>query len=97
MNLSESEPYSAALDAEIPVGTMIPGSLILVDDIDRRADVIGMARWAAGHWTLEVARKLAAEAPDVPISTGTYLRVAVFDHSQIYHTRHIRPIRLELE
>jgi hypothetical protein len=56
-----------------------------------------MARWAAGHWTLEVARKLAAEAPDVAISTGTYLRVAVFDHSQIYHTRHIRPIRLELE
>ena len=97
MNMSESEPYSAVLDAEIPVGTMIPGSLILVDDIDRRADVIGMARWAAGHWTLEVARKLAAEAPDVPISTGTYLRVAVFDHSQIYHTRHIRPIRLELE
>jgi len=97
MNMSESEPYSAALDAEIPVGTMIPGSLILVDDIDRRADVIGMARWAAGHWTLEVARKLAAEPPDVPISTGTYLRVAVFDHSQIYHTRHIRPIRLELE
>jgi hypothetical protein len=97
MNMSESEPYSAALDAEIPVGTMIPGSLILVDDIDRRADVVGMARWAAGHWTLEVARKLAAEAPDVAISTGTYLRVAVFDHSQIYHTRHIRPIRLELE
>lgn len=97
MTMSESEPYSAALDAEIPVGTVIPGSLILVDDLDRRADVIGMARWAAGHWTLEVARKLAAKAPDVPIGTGTYMRVAVFDHSQIYHTRHIRPIRLELE
>ncbi|MGA2288836.1 ethylbenzene dehydrogenase-related protein [Bradyrhizobium sp.] len=97
MMMSESEPYSAQLDAEIPVGTIIPGSLILVDDIGQRADVKGMARWAAGHWTLEVARKLAANAPDVPISTGTYMRVVVFDHSQIYHTRHIRPIRLELQ
>jgi Ethylbenzene dehydrogenase len=97
MNMSESEPYSAALDAEIPVGTVIPGSLILVDDLAQRADVTGMARWAAGHWTLEVARKLAAKAPDVPISTGTYMRVSMFDHAQIYHTRHIRPIRLELQ
>jgi cytochrome b subunit of formate dehydrogenase len=97
LNMTESEPYSAELDAQIPVGTVIPGSLILVDDIGRRADVAGMARWAAGHWTLEVARKLAATAPDVPISTGTYMRVSVFDHAQIYHTRHIRPIRLELQ
>jgi cytochrome b subunit of formate dehydrogenase len=97
MNMSESEPYSSALDADIPVGTVIPGSLILVDDLAQRADVTGTARWAAGHWTLEVARKLAAKAPDVPISTGTYMRVSVFDHAQIYHTRHIRPIRLELQ
>jgi hypothetical protein len=97
MNMSESEPYSAALDADIPVGTVIPGSLILVDDLAQRADVTGTARWAAGHWTLEVARKLAAKVPDVPISTGTYMRVSVFDHAQIYHTRHIRPIRLELQ
>jgi cytochrome b subunit of formate dehydrogenase len=97
MNISESEPYSSALDADIPVGTVIPGSLILVDDLAQRADVTGTARWAAGHWTLEVARKLAAKAPDVPISTGTFMRVSVFDHAQIYHTRHIRPIRLELQ
>jgi hypothetical protein len=97
MTKSESEPYSRVLDDEIPVGTIIPGSLILVDDINQRADVKGMARWAGGHWTLEIARKLAAKAPDVPISSGTYMRVAVFDHAQIYHTRHIRPIRLELQ
>jgi cytochrome b subunit of formate dehydrogenase len=97
MNMQESEPYSAELDAQIPVGAMIPGSLILVDDLDRRADVMGMARWAGGHWTLEVARKLAAKAPDVPIGTGTFMRVSVFDHAQIYHTRHIRPIRIELD
>jgi cytochrome b subunit of formate dehydrogenase len=97
LNMAESEPYSAELDAQIPVGTVIPGSLILVDDLAQHADVTGTARWAAGHWTLEVARKLAAKAPDVPISTGTYMRVSVFDHAQIYHTRHIRPIRLELQ
>jgi hypothetical protein len=25
------------------------------------------------------------------------MRVAAFDHSQIRHTRHVRPIRLEVE
>jgi Ethylbenzene dehydrogenase len=97
MTMGESEPYSPELDAQIPVGTVIPGSLILVDDLVDRADIKGAAHWAAGRWTLEAARRLDAKSPDVSISSGTYMRVSVFDHTQIYHTRHIRPIRLIVE
>ena len=38
-----------------------------------------------------------AEQYDVPLKSGTFMRVAAFDHSQIRHTRHVRPIRLEVE
>jgi hypothetical protein len=97
MTMPESEPYSADLDARIPVGAVIPGSLILTDDLAQRAQVRGAARWAVGKWTLEVARLLDAEYPDVPIGSNTRMWVAVFDHAQTYHTRHIRPVRLELQ
>lgn len=97
MTMAESVPYSPEVDARIPVGVIIPGSLILIDDLAQRADVKGAARWGAGRWTLEVARRLEAAHPDVPIGTGTFMRVAVFDHSQIYHTRHMRPIRIVLQ
>lgn len=97
MTAAESEPYSADLDAGIPVGTVIPGSLILADDLAQRADVRGAARWGVGKWTLEVARRLDASHPDVPIGSDTRMWVAVFDHAQTYHTRHIRPVRLQLD
>jgi hypothetical protein len=45
-----------------------------------------------------VARRLdTGSAVDVPIESGVFMRVAAFDHSQIRHTRHVRPIRLEVE
>jgi hypothetical protein len=28
---------------------------------------------------------------------GTYMRLAVFDHAQIHHTRHLRPMLLEMD
>jgi hypothetical protein len=93
---AESEPYSSDLDERIPVGAVIPGSLILAENLALRADVRGAARWGVGKWTLEVARRIDAEYPDVPIGSNTRMWVAVFDHAQTYHTRHIRPVRLEL-
>ena len=57
----------------------------------------GAARWGAGKWTLEVARRLDAEHPDAPIGSNTRMWVAVFDHAQTYHTRHIRPVHLQLQ
>ena len=94
----ELVPYSAELDARIPAGTVIPGVLVAGEFSGDRADVRCAARWASGRWSLEVARRLDTRSEyDVPIKTGVFLRVAAFDHNQIRHTRHVRPIRLEVE
>jgi hypothetical protein len=98
MTEAESIPYSVGADASIPLGTVIPGVIIAGEFAGDRADVRCAARWASGHWVLEVARRLDTRSEyDVPIKTGVFMRVAAFDHSQIRHTRHVRPIRLEVE
>jgi Ethylbenzene dehydrogenase/Prokaryotic cytochrome b561 len=98
MKETESVPYSPDEDARIPVGVVIPGVIVSGDFSGDRADVRCAARWASGHWALEVARRLDTHSPyDVPIASGVFMRVAAFDHSQIRHTRHVRPIRLEVE
>lgn len=98
MTEEESQPFSRQLNAKIPIGTVVPGVIASGAYSGDRADVRCAARWAAGRWALEVERKLnTGSAYDVPIATGTYMRVAAFDHSQINHTRHVRPIRLEVE
>jgi len=99
MTEAESEPYSLERDSQIPVGTIIPG-LIAADWLDQNQDlqVRGAARWAAGRWMLEASRRLNGDqAGTVPIMTGTYMRLAAFDHAQTHHTRHLRPILLEVE
>jgi hypothetical protein len=94
---ADSVPYSAAQDARIPRGTIIPGVVISGKYTGDRADVRGAAKWASGRWSLEVTRKLDTGSRfDAPIVTGSYIRVAVFDHTQSRHTRHIRPVRLEV-
>jgi hypothetical protein len=98
MTEKESTPYSHELDTKIPVGIVVPGVIVSGTYSGDRADVRCAARWAAGRWAIEVARRLDTGSPyDVPISTGTFMRVAAFDHTQISHTRHVRPIRLEVE
>lgn len=98
MTKPESVPYSPELDRRIPVGTVIPGVIIAGKFSGDRANVRCAARWASGHWALEVARRLETHSPyEVPIKSGVFMRVAAFDHSQIRHTRHVRPIRLEVE
>lgn len=94
----ESVPYSAERDAAIPVGTVLPSVLIMGEFTGSRADVTGGARWQDGHWTLEMTRKLkTGQAQDLDMETGLYLWVSVFDHNQTRHTRHVRPVRLEIE
>jgi hypothetical protein len=98
MTEAETVPYSANADAGIPVGTVIPGVLLSGEFSGDRADIRCAARWASGHWALEVMRRLDTGSEyDVPIRSGVFMRVAAFDHSQIRHTRHVRPIRLEVE
>jgi hypothetical protein len=94
----DSVAYSEALDAAIPVGTVIPGVLISGAYSGSRADVRGAARWSAGRWTLEVARAISTgDKNDVAIETGAQMWVSAFDHSQTRHTRHLRPVLLEVE
>ena len=54
----ESEPYTPEADAQIPVGTVLPGVIISGDNDGERADVVGRAKWKDGHWTLITARNL---------------------------------------
>jgi len=93
---AESEPYSSDLDARIPVGAVVPGSLILAG-IWPTGGHKGAARWGVGKWTLEVARRLNAEYPDVRSARIPACGWRVFDHAQTYHTRHIRPVPLQLQ
>jgi hypothetical protein len=98
MTEKDSVPYSTDVDARIPTGTVIPGVIVNGEFSGDRADVQSAARWASGLWALEVKRRLDTTSQfDVPIKTGVFMRVAAFDHSQIRHTRHVRPIRIEVE
>ena len=96
--IATAEAQQPERDAQIPTGTVIPGLIVTGPRTGDRADIRGAARWLAGRWSLEAARRLDTHSPyDVPIVTGIFLRVAAFDRSQIRHTRHVRPIRIEVE
>jgi hypothetical protein len=98
MTEAESVPYTAELDRTIPVGTVLPGIIVTGEFSGDRADVRCAGRWVSGHWALEVARRLDTKSQyDIPLKTGTFMRVAAFDHNQIRHTRHVRPIRLQVD
>lgn len=98
MTTAETVPWSAELDAKIPNGAVIPG-IIVPDRVQAGGSgVTGAARWAAGRWTLEIARRLYTGSPyDVPVKSGVLMWVAAFDHAEKRHTRHLRPFRLEVE
>src|SRR5262249_47190733 len=81
MTEDESIPYSRERDARVPIGTVVPGVILSGSYSGDRADIRCAARWAAGRWALEVRRRLDTGSHyDVPISTGTFMRVAAFDH-----------------
>jgi cytochrome b561 len=93
----ESVPYSKELDDQIPVGTVIPAVLIMGKYEGSRADVRASARWRDGHWTLVATRALDThDAQDLPMESGLSMWVSVFDHTQTRHTRHMRPVTLEM-
>lgn len=94
----DSVPYTSERDRIIPDGAVIPGVIITGTFSGDRAAVSCAGRWAAGRWALEVTRRLQDQSPyHVPIKTATFMRVAAFDHTQIQHTRHVRPIRIEVQ
>lgn len=98
MTEDESVAYAPELDARIPIGTVIPGVLIKGEYTGDRAHVRCAAKWAAGQWTLEIVRRLnTGSRTDVAIESGVAMWVAAFDHAQTRHTRHLRPVILEVK
>jgi hypothetical protein len=96
----ESVPYSKEVDATIPVGTVIPGVIISGNYEGERAAIRGAAHWSDGHWYLETVRALRTgskfDHEFVP-GRNLYMWVNVFDHTQIRHTRHVRPVRIVVQ
>ncbi|MPZ10892.1 MAG: hypothetical protein GEU89_11890 [Kiloniellaceae bacterium] len=85
------------LDALFPVGTVMPSVIIEAPFEGDRGDVAAVAEWHDGWWRLEVKRRLdTASDYDVAIGDGTYLWVAVFDHTQTRHSFHLRPLQIQL-
>jgi hypothetical protein len=98
MTVAESVPFTADGDAALPIGTVIPGVIVLEKPEREGNEIIGFGRWAAGRWTLEVVRRLkTGSAYDVELKTGVLMWVAAFDHSEKRHARHLRPFRLKVE
>lgn len=99
MTEDEVVPYSKQADDVIPVGTVIPGVLIQGEYQGDRAQIRGAAKWADGWWTLEMSRDLTTGSTyDMQFAPGRpiYVYLAVFDHNQTRHSRHMRPIVLRL-
>lgn len=95
----ETVPYSKEHDHTIPVGTVMPSTLIIGTYEGDRNDVTAAPRWKDGWWTLETKRKLKSTSKydvDFTEAKPLYMWVSVFDHNQTRHTRHVRPLRLEL-
>jgi cytochrome b subunit of formate dehydrogenase len=94
---AETVPFTAGADRAMPIGSVIPG-LIARSGPEGPEPSAAVGRWAAGRWTLEFARRLYTGSKlDVPIKSGTLMWLAAFDHAELRHTRHLRPITLEVE
>ena len=94
---SEAVPYSEEADRTIPPGTLLPG--VISRNIETRwPELLCSAQWSAGRWTLVASRPVAAtNLHDVPLNQAAYMWVAAFDHVPARHTRHVRPIKLEVQ
>lgn len=90
------QPYSKKVD-DLPIGTVMPSVMYRSNRFEGdRADVRAHAVWRDGQWSLELSRKLDTGSDhDVTLGDGVCLWVAAFDHAQISHTRHNRPLKLK--
>ena len=98
MAKADTVPYTPAADAAIPVGTVLPSVVYDKAFEGDRGDVSAHAVWKDGWWTIEASRKLDTGSPyDQPITNGMFMWVGVFDHNQVRHTRHVQPLKLQLQ
>ncbi|MFD2261393.1 ethylbenzene dehydrogenase-related protein [Lacibacterium aquatile] len=93
----ETVPYTAEMDANIPVGTVLPSVLVRGPFQGDRGHIAAEAVWSDGVWRLEVKRALDTGSQyDLPIAKDMYFWVSAFQHAQTRHSYHTRPVRLEL-
>jgi cytochrome b561 len=98
MAKTEVVPYTPEADAAIPVGTVLPSVVFDKPFEGDRGDVSAHAEWKDGWWTIEASRKLDTGSKfDQPIANGMFMWVAAFDHAQVRHTRHVHPLKLQLQ
>lgn len=96
-NWYRSSDYQAKTDT-LAIGSQMPSVMLVTKYDGDRGDVRGVATWQAGWWNIELARKLDTGSPyDVPITDGTAMFFAVFDHVQTRHRYHHRPVIVELK
>jgi hypothetical protein len=90
------EPYQTTND-NYPTGTVMPSVMYRSNQFEGdRADVRAFATWKDGIWSLELSRKLNTHSKnDIELKNGVCVWVSAFDHSQIAHTRHNRPLKLK--
>jgi len=81
-----------------PLDFIIPSVLYRSNQFEGdRGDVRAKGVWRDGQWSLELVRKKNTHSKnDVHIKDKVCLWVAAFDHAQIAHTRHLRPIQIKL-
>jgi hypothetical protein len=81
------------------VGDMLPSVLLKANTLEGdQADVKAKGHWENGWWHLEMSRALdTGSKNDLPIKSGVYLWISAFDHVQVRHTRHARPLKIEFE
>lgn len=89
------QPYHANDDV-YPEGTLMPSVFYESNQFEGdRGDVRAQGVWQDGYWSLELVRKLDTGSEyDQSLRDGVCLWIAAFDHAQIAHTRHNRPLQL---
>jgi Ethylbenzene dehydrogenase len=98
MTEEETVPYTKELDEQIPVGTILPTTLIMGKYTGDRNDVNGAATWKNGFWHLETERVVDTKTVfDLALKGELFMYLSVFDNNQTRHTRHMRPIKLIFE
>lgn len=89
------EPYTKEKDT-YAIGTVMPSVMYRSNRFEGdRADVRARGVWKEGYWSLELVRNIETSSlKDVTLSTGVCMWLAAFDHSQIAHSRHLKPIKI---
>lgn len=96
MEWNDTKPYLPERD-HYSIGSVLPSVLIQEPMAWDRGQVQAEGTWVDGVWRLEMKRLLDTQSEyDVAIGDGVYLWVAVFDHTQTRHSRHLLPVRIRM-